>query len=165
MVMDYMNEGNLRQYLSKNYNELKFEDKLRQLFTTAVGLHSIHQANLIHQDFHPGNVLNSLQSNNQVLSLISDLGLSRPADVAKESGKIYGVLPYIAPEVIREKNYTQTSDVYSFGMIAYEILSGLPPFLERDYNIHLTLDICNGLRPNLEKVIAPQLLKDLVSRC
>ncbi|CAI2181519.1 16820_t:CDS:2 [Funneliformis geosporum] len=164
MVMDYMSEGNLREYLNKNYDQLTFEDKLKQLLDITQGLCSIHQANLIHKDFHSGNVLNALQ-NNRVFSHISDLGLSKPVNATKESGKIYGVLPYVAPEVLSGQPYSQASDIYSWGMIMYEIFSGLTPYPERDYDTSLAIQICQGLRPNLEPVIIPQLLKDLISRC
>ncbi|CAI2182010.1 6375_t:CDS:2 [Funneliformis geosporum] len=139
-------------------------NKLKQLLDITQGLCSIHQANLIHKDFHSGNVLNALQ-NNRVFSHISDLGLSKPVNATKESGKIYGVLPYVAPEVLSGQPYSQASDIYSWGMIMYEIFSGLTPYPERDYDTSLAIQICQGLRPNLEPVIIPQLLKDLISRC
>jgi Leucine-rich repeat (LRR) protein len=164
MLMMYMSEGNLREYLSKNYSKLKFEDKFLQLSDITQGLFTIHEANLMHQDFHSGNVLNLLQ-NNHVSSLISDLGLSRPAGEKHKEGEIYGVLPYVAPEVLQGKPHTQASDIYSWGMIAYEILSGSPPYHDRDYDTSLALTICQGLRPNLQEVIAPQLLKDLIISC
>uniref|UniRef100_U9TEN0 Protein kinase domain-containing protein n=1 Tax=Rhizophagus irregularis (strain DAOM 181602 / DAOM 197198 / MUCL 43194) TaxID=747089 RepID=U9TEN0_RHIID len=44
--------------------------------------------------------------------------------------KIYGVLPYVAPEVLRGKEYTQKSDIYGFGIIAYEICTGFPPYYD-----------------------------------
>src|SRR6185312_4532531 len=97
-------------------------------------------------------------------SYISDLGLSRPVSETNKD-KIYGILPYVAPEVLRKKNYTPAADVYSFSMIAYELFSNQPPLAEYAYDSLLALRICEGLRPNLEEVIAPQLLKDLISRC
>jgi len=164
MVMIYMKEGNLRQLLQRNYKQLNFPKRLNQLLTIAQGLESIHEAGLVHQDFHAGNVLNRLNSDNDIDSYIADLGLSRPASETNKK-KVYGVLPYVAPEVLREKKYTQASDIYFFGMIAYELFSNQPPFAEYVCDSVLAFRICEGLRPNLQEVIAPQLLKDLISRC
>jgi serine/threonine protein kinase len=51
---------------------------------------------------------------------ITDFGLSHPANHQKQEGQIFGVLPYIAPEVLRGRPYTKKADIYSFGIVAYE---------------------------------------------
>ncbi|RIA83758.1 hypothetical protein C1645_833309 [Glomus cerebriforme] len=56
------------------------------------------------------------------------MGLCKPADyIATENTKnsTHGVLPYITPEILREQNYTKADDIYSFGIIMYEVFSGL----------------------------------------
>jgi len=63
MVMEYMEEGNLRQFLQRNYQQLSFPDRLHLLFQIIQGLQSVHQADLVHQDFHAGNVLNYVSNN------------------------------------------------------------------------------------------------------
>ena len=136
MVMQYMEGGNLREYLKDNYSKLYFFDKLSQLRDIAKGLNSIHQKELVHRDFHTGNILNKVVSNN-VLCRITDLGLSKPVNEA--DNKVFGVLPYVAPEVLREKGYTKVSDIYSFGIIAWEILSGLPPYHEFAHEENLAI--------------------------
>jgi len=91
--------------------------------------------------------------------------LCRPASEV-EDGKIYGVLPYVAPEVLRGEKYTQSSDIYSFGMVAYEVLTGLPPFHKRAHDLSLLQSIRDGgLRPSLNDIRVPQLLKDLIKQC
>jgi len=160
MVMQYMSEGNLRESLSKNYQQLKFADKLSRLRDITQSLVSIHQADLMHQDFHPGNVLNTLY-NNRIFSYISDLGLSRPISEVKQD-KLYGVLPYAAPEVLRGKPYTPASDIYSFGIVAYEFLANAYPYPELD---DLGLRVCRGLRPGIDELKLPPLLKSLIKRC
>ncbi|CAI2198315.1 4359_t:CDS:2, partial [Funneliformis geosporum] len=130
--------------------------------TMASGLNSIHNKELMHRDFHAGNVLNksTLQG---AFCYVTDLGLCRPANETNDK-KIYGVLPYVAPEVLRNKGYAQKADIYSFGIVAYEVLSGLPPYHEYAHDELLTLKICQGLRPNLESIQIPQLLKNLIER-
>src|ERR1043165_6410540 len=95
---------------------------------------------------------------------ITDLGLCRPVNEKNEK-KIHGVLPYVAPEVLRGKTYTQPADIYSFGILGCEILSGLPPYHNFPHNEFLALKICKGLRPKFDNVKAPPLLKNLINQC
>ncbi|RIA92244.1 kinase-like domain-containing protein, partial [Glomus cerebriforme] len=88
-----------------------------------LALFFIHNSNAIHRDLHSGNIL-YLQSQNSWH--ISDFGFCGPADKPLES--IYGNLPYAAPEVIVRKEYTFASDIYSFGILMWEISSGQTPF-------------------------------------
>ena len=120
--MRYIPDGNLRQYLKNYYSELSLKYKLQFLRDTARGLKDIHNKGFIHKDLHAGNILG-----NGINSYITDLGLCKPVDEQGEE-KIHGVLPYVAPEVLRGKKYTPSADIYSFGIIACEILSGLPPY-------------------------------------
>src|ERR1044072_186843 len=78
--------------------------------------------------------------------------------------KIYGVLPYVAPEVLRGKEYTQSSDIYGFGIIAYEVCTGLPPYHDIAHDEFLAVKICQGLRPKSEFKI-PQLILDVIKKC
>jgi serine/threonine protein kinase len=73
-------------------------------------------------------------------------------------------LPYVAPEVLRGQSYTQASDIYSLGIVTYEIFNGLPPYYEFSHDEFLAVKICQGLRPKFQKKI-PQLLYDLVTTC
>src|SRR6185436_15118274 len=100
-------------------------------------------------DFHCGNILCYGSTPEYLNSLITDLGLCKPANVKpSQSGskKIYGVLPYIAPEVLRGGEYTQASDIYGFGIIAYEVCTGLPPYHDIAHDEFLAGKICQGLR-------------------
>ncbi|CAI2178290.1 15688_t:CDS:2 [Funneliformis geosporum] len=124
-----------------------------------IGLKEIHKKGLIHRDLHIGNILN----HGIGLTYITDLGLCQPVNEA-DKDKIYGVLPYVAPEVLRRKPYTRAADIYSFGIVAYEILSGFPPYYEYAHDEFLATKICQGLRPNFTIKI-PQLLEDLIKRC
>ena len=58
---------------------------------------------------------------------------------------VHGVLPYVAPEVLRRMPYTRAADVYSVGMIMYELWSGKLPFEGKDYDVPLAVNICSGM--------------------
>src|SRR5437868_2722015 len=107
----------------------------------SVGLYNIHVKNLTHKDLHLGNVLQSkdITINNLDTTCISDFGFCKPADEISSnsnSKNVYGVMPYMAPEILRGKKYTQKSDIYSFGIIMNEIISIVPPFNNEPHDYH-----------------------------
>ncbi|RIB06417.1 kinase-like domain-containing protein [Gigaspora rosea] len=137
---------------------MRWEKKLILLLSIISDLEIIHSQNLIHRDLHSGNILlNSLCD-----AYIADLGLTISADA--QSDGIYGVLPYVAPEVLKGKPYTTVSDIYSFGIIMWEILCGKPISYNQSPML-LKYQICaNNLRPTIiEKT--PQSYKDLMKAC
>ncbi len=163
MVMYYAENGSLRQSLNNRFNSMDWNEKLVILHEIARGLNGIHDNKLIHHDFHCGNIL----SNHSFRPYITDLGLCQPANVKtsqNENKKIYGVLPYVAPEVLRGKEYTQASDIYGFGVIAHELCTGLPPYHDIAHEEPLAVRICQGLRPKSNYKI-PQLILDIIKIC
>ncbi|CAB4438878.1 unnamed protein product [Rhizophagus irregularis] len=164
-VMDYANKGNLRGNLAEviKYN---WQQKLHILYKIIFGLNKIHQENLIHCDFHDGNILNgNINEENKIdLVYISDLGLCQPVKSFLEKDSIYGVIPFMAPEVLRGKPYALASDIYSFSMIMWEFTSGVPPFKNRAHDLQLSLSICKGERPEIIEN-TPQCYVDLMKKC
>ena len=73
-----------------------------------------------------------------------------------DATKIYGVMPYVAPEVLRGQPYTQAADIYSFGMVMYFVATGRRPFSNRAHDQNLALSICNGIRPEITEKEAPK---------
>ena len=109
--MEHMELGSLRSNLMvKRCNPI---DKYYNLFWVSKSLLALHKCDLVHGDFHSGNLLLDNQRN----IYICDLGLSKPADEPSKANDIYGVIPYIAPEVWLGKPYTKAVDIYSFGVI------------------------------------------------
>ncbi|RGB43891.1 kinase-like domain-containing protein [Rhizophagus diaphanus] len=122
-------------------------------------LSNLHKLGYFHGDFHSGNILHIGEG-----TYVSDFGLSGPSNEQKSDKKVYGVLPYIAPEVLNGKPYTLSSDIYSFGVVMAEVSSGKPPFYKRNHDNSLALEICNGLRPGFGKG-TPEIYKKLAHRC
>ena len=58
-------------------------------------------------------------------------------------------MPYMAPEIIRGGVYRPSADIYSIGMLMYEVAAGHPPFLGLATDFRLACDICRGVRPTL----------------
>jgi serine/threonine protein kinase len=98
---------------------------------------------------------------------ISDLGMCQPVKNERKPVKkegVYGVLPYMAPEVLRGYQYTKASDIYSFGIVMNEYLSEEIPFNDIPHDYILAVKICKGLRPKISEGI-PNFLADLIIKC
>jgi serine/threonine protein kinase len=166
LVMKYANEGDLRRYLKRNNSKLTWEQKLRMLKDIALGLEEIHSMKLLHRDFHSGNILHHKQSDT-MQTYVTDLGLCRPVNKSlTEEREVYGVLPYIAPEILRNTHdYSEASDIYSFGIIMWEILHEKSPFYNVPHDTNLILNICDGIRPKIEKKEVPKWYISLMKIC
>ncbi|EXX76760.1 Skt5p [Rhizophagus irregularis DAOM 197198w] len=160
IVMSYAKKGSLRKCLS-DINKFKWQDKLQLLKNIILGLKVIHESGLTHGDFHDKNILMSDNSNE---IFIIDLGLCKPINDDNGINEIYGVLPYMAPEILRNNPYTQASDIYSFSMIMWEFTSGIPPFKYEAHDHNLVLSICEGERPEIIEN-TPKCYIDLMKRC
>jgi serine/threonine protein kinase len=160
MIIEFAEKGNLRTNLSNNFNNIMWKNKIKLLYEVMFDLNELHESGYIHKDFHNGNILQINTS-----SYISDFGLSGPANVQKSDDKIvYGVLPYIAPEVLNGEPYTPSADIYSAGIVMTELSSGKPPFYNKKHDLSLALAICNGLRPEFGKG-TPEFYKKLAYKC
>ncbi|CAB5388878.1 unnamed protein product [Rhizophagus irregularis] len=171
IVLEYANGGNLDNYnnnIIRNYN---WVGKLSLLSDIVKGLKKIHENEIVHRDFHTGNILISFilnsydgSGNSSSNIYISDMGLCGEVSNIDKT-KIYGVMPFVAPEVLRGKPYTQAADVYSFGMIMYYIATGRQPFANCAHDNVLALKICNKIRPEINEQEAPKFYIDLMKNC
>jgi serine/threonine protein kinase len=158
IVMERM-DADLRGYLKQNNKTLTWERRIKIAVDIIEALYFIHKEKVIHRDLHSGNVL---YFHGYDSWYISDLGFCGPAD--NPSNSIYGNLPYIAPEVILGKKYTKASDIYSIGMIMWEISSGYPPFYSYEHNYNMAMRIVNGTRPIIVEG-TPAEYKKLMIQC
>lgn len=112
--------GDLHHFLLNNIDILSWYQKLSILKSIAWNLMNLHQKDIIHCDFHGGNIINGDVPNDGIYSpcaKISDFGVSKLADTSYNHSQIYGIIPYVAPEVLEHGYYTKRSDIYSLGMI------------------------------------------------
>ncbi|CAB4388378.1 unnamed protein product [Rhizophagus irregularis] len=134
LVLEYANEENLRTYLKKNFTSLKWTDKIQMALDITSGLKFLHAKGIIHRDLHSKNIL----VNDRKL-LIADLGLSKKlAETTTQSmGNHCGMDEYIDPQCFKDRKYKKNkkSDIYSLGVLLWEISSGRPPFSESSRNL------------------------------
>ena len=126
MVLYYAKGGSFNNWIKRDSG---WYVDLRTLENIVRGLEKIHENKMVHHDFHIGNILLNVFR----YPLISDMGLC--GEVGNiDPTKIYGVMPYVAPEVLRGKPYTQAADIYSFGMVMYFVATGKQPFADCDHD-------------------------------
>ncbi|GBC09624.1 hypothetical protein RclHR1_00900010 [Rhizophagus clarus] len=161
MLVTGLGGASLRTLLAERFTKLSWQFKISYLSFIIKDLKKLHEQGICHKDLHSGNILVKI---NFALAYLTDFGLSGPSD--KSSEKIYGILGYVAPEVLKGKPYCAHADIYSFGIIMTELSSGFPPYFNNN-NMDETafaLSICDGLRPDFGKG-TPEIYKSLANKC
>src|ERR1044072_3556702 len=130
-------DTDLRSYLELNHDKLTWEKRIIITSNIINSLSIIHKKNSIHRDLHSRNILYSKVD----YWHISDFGFCGPAN--RPSTSIYGNLVYIAPEVISKREYSFASDIYSVGILMWEISSGQLPFNGYKHDRDLAMKIVN----------------------
>ena len=122
LVLDYYEKGDLHNFLKGKPLKEKYAKKfMRQL---ASGLKYLHENNIIHRDLKLKNILVT-KSNDIVLS---DFGFARDGDSNTMFDTLCGSPMYMAPEIMNHKVYDNKSDLWSVGVIMYELLFGTTPY-------------------------------------
>lgn len=151
LAMRLLRGGSIKELL-KDGQPLEVQHALRLFQQVADGLAYAHSKGIIHRDLKPGNVLLDDEGN----AYLTDFGLAKlmsgDMDLTTD-GMVVGTLLYIAPEQLRGERLDQRADIYSMGIMLYEMLTGRPPFEGGDGN-----DVVSVVYQHLEK--APQALSD-----
>ncbi|RIB26775.1 kinase-like domain-containing protein [Gigaspora rosea] len=164
IVLQYANNGNLHKFLRTNFQEVNWKTKLKLLVDISRDLYLIHEAEYIHADFHSGNILQHKGISTTLQFYIADLGLSKKTNENNSEGEIYGVMPYVAPEVLSDQKLTKAADIYGFGLIMSEMSTGQRPFDGQEFDTKLAVKICKGLKPEIAPG-TPDCYIELANRC
>ncbi len=125
IVMEFVDGGNLSERLESGaLDEAEAIDVARQM---ADALSYSHARSIIHRDFKPGNILFTEDR----MPVLSDFGVAKSASPEQASmtkvGVVIGSVQYMAPEQARGEAITDRIDIYSFGLVLYEMLTGVLP--------------------------------------
>ncbi|RHZ86021.1 hypothetical protein Glove_57g84 [Diversispora epigaea] len=141
LVLQYAKGGDLRSYLRNNFTSLDWKTKIDMAKDLARGLQFIHQANIVHRDLNSKNILV-----HEGRLLISDFVLSKSLD-SDSNSFVGGMFAYTDPEYFKDGRYkrNKSSDIYSLGVLFWEISSGRPPF-DYMHNLNIFHTIKSGGR-------------------
>jgi eukaryotic-like serine/threonine-protein kinase len=125
IAMEYFPRGDLRSQITQGITALQALNYLGQM---ASALHAVHQVGVLHRDLKPGNIM--LRTDDSVA--IIDFGLAKRSEQALNitgAGVIFGTPFYMSPEQGHGRDLDERSDLYSLGVVFYEMLTGRKPFV------------------------------------
>ncbi len=170
MISEYMNQGSLFDYIHVQKGRISEKDQLTIAYHIAIAIKYLHSRKILHCDLKSSNIL--IDNNWKVK--ISDFGLSRIKNVLtlnENRGRI-GTPHWMAPEIMKGNMYSEASDVFSYGMIIWEIVTceipycGLSQFqiLGIVADCKKIVEIPKNINPILWKIIKRCLSYDVKER-
>ena len=159
IVMDLYEGETLKSRISKG--KLRIEEALDIARQVAHGLARAHEAGIVHRDIKPANII--ITNHDEVK--IVDFGLAKLSGrtLLTKSGTTLGTAAYMSPEQVRGEQVDQRSDIWSLGVVLYEMLTGKRPF-ESHYEQALMYSILNQ-GPGPMKELCPDLPEALEKIC
>lgn len=172
LIMELAEKGSLSEVLKQIQAEnipKDYTDTIRQIILIGVarGMKYLHDRNIIHRDLKPENVL----LDSEYHPLITDFGMSKFFQSGDSNCQSIsaGTPIYMAPEVISDTKYGRKADVYSFGILMYEVITDSKPYPDLASGIlnlykFQTSVVTGNYRPKFEKPIKEEF-KNLIEQC
>ncbi|EAL72625.2 hypothetical protein DDB_G0270550 [Dictyostelium discoideum AX4] len=131
IVIDYHPRGSLNYYTRNQNIKLSMVQNIRISLDISRACSFLHKNGIIHRDLKPDNVLIvSFDPDSSICAKISDFGTCREINGKHELNSKAGTTRYMSPEILEGLPYTYSTDVYSFAILFFELLSGRVPFRE-----------------------------------
>lgn len=171
LITDFYTKGSLFDFISSNKTKSKdftfftIEEEFTLSFFISKGLDYLHSNEIVHGNLTSKNILIDKKSHPHLDGFI----YTRYQDDDNDSEKVDFILNYTAPEILKgiseskRVEPTTQSDIYSYGMILYEILTGQTPFQEFDSPELLREKVINGLRPPTDTIFEPFI--PIIEKC
>eukprot|EP00942_MAST-04A_sp_MAST-4A-sp1_P011398 g11398.t1 len=171
LVMAYAPNGDLRDKLNhSSHSTFNWKFRCRILNDIAVGMAYLHDKSVEHRDLKSSNIL--LDHNGR--ALLTDFGLSQDANLTTHTQSIMGwqatqdggagTLPFMSPEFLDGEPYTFKCDVYSFGIIIYEVITFKEPWIGLNA-LQVMRAVDKGKRPSLLDEKGQSILPDNIKFC
>ncbi|CAG8591736.1 24834_t:CDS:2 [Gigaspora margarita] len=168
LIMQYANDGDLRKFLLTRKHHLSWNQIFMLAYQITNGLWYLHNKNIIHRDLNDRNIV--VHNGN---AKITDFGNAKSVNTRTNiHSDLFGMIAFVAPELLKrpvDNNYdnipySMKTDIYSLGMLLWELTSGRPPFESHPCHGLLYNDIIRGIR---EKIIpeTPKEYSDLYEKC
>ncbi|KAL6313579.1 hypothetical protein AAG906_006947 [Vitis piasezkii] len=152
-VTEYMVDGSLRH-------------RLLIAMDAAFGMEYLHSKNIVHFDLKCDNLLVNLKDPLRPICKVGDFGLSKIKRNTLVSGGVRGTLPWMAPELLNgsSNKVSEKVDVFSFGIVLWEILTGEEPYANMHYGAIIGGIVSNTLRPTIPSSCDPEW-RTLMEQC
>ena len=160
LIMELITGGTLRELLAER-GPMPPHAATAVLRATLRGLSVAHRRGLVHRDIKPDNILINGDSSVK----LADFGLVRAASESRRSSdQIVGTVAYLSPEQVDGSELTQTSDVYSAGIVLFELLTGTVPFSGETSMSHALARLSRDVpAPSSRITGVPKLFDELVA--
>jgi len=162
IAMEYVNGKELRELIEDG--ELAMEQKMDIAKQMAEGIRAAHAAGIIHRDIKSGNVMIDQQGRARIM----DFGLARVEgeEHITKTGTTLGTMAYMSPEQLKGVELNQQADIWSFGVILYELFSGQLPF-QGMYEPAIMYSIVEEEPTPIHKLVSniPEPIARIIGRC
>eukprot|EP01016_Furgasonia_blochmanni_P006881 TRINITY_DN12761_c0_g1_i11.p1 TRINITY_DN12761_c0_g1~~TRINITY_DN12761_c0_g1_i11.p1 ORF type:complete len:376 (-),score=98.17 TRINITY_DN12761_c0_g1_i11:216-1262(-) len=157
-VMQFMKGGELFQHLRTSK---RFEEQRAKFYAAQVGLGlgHLHSKDIVYRDLKPENVLMDEEGNVH----LTDFGMAKIIRKNETSQSFCGTPEYLAPEIIVGEGHNKMADWWSYGVLIYEMLHGIPPFYHQNQNTMYEL-IATGKLKFSTSIIISEDAKDLLTK-
>ncbi len=161
IVMEYVDGITLKKYIDRN-GKLPVKEATSIAIQIAQGIDAAHNAHIVHRDIKPQNVLISREGKIKV----TDFGIARTTTANTISSDILGSVQYISPEQARGGQVDNRTDIYSFGIVYYEMVTGQLPF-DGDSTVSIALKHIQENVPLVSDVVPgiPNSVSRIIEKC
>ncbi|KAL6223932.1 hypothetical protein ACLB2K_002789 [Fragaria x ananassa] len=167
-VTEYMVNGSLRQVLRRKDRTIDRRKRIILAMDAAFGMEYLHEKSIVHFDLKSHNFLVNMRDPQRPVCKIGDLGLSKIKQRTLVSGGVRGTVPWMAPELLNSNSknnlVTEKVDVYSFGIVMWELLTGEEPYANLRSEEIIGGIIKGNLRPEIPSWCDPTW-RSLMERC
>ncbi|MBA0771819.1 hypothetical protein Gotri_007288 [Gossypium trilobum] len=165
-VTEFMVNGSLRHVLLSKDRQLDRRKRLIIAMDAAFGMEYLHSKNIVHFDLKCDNLLVNLKDPVRPICKVGDFGLSKIKRNTLVTGGVRGTLPWMAPELLNgsSSKVSEKVDVFSFGIVLWEILTGEEPYANMHYGAIIGGIVSNTLRPPVPSYCDPEW-KLLMEQC
>ncbi|KAI4333291.1 hypothetical protein L6164_018121 [Bauhinia variegata] len=165
-VTEFMVDGSLRHVLLRKDRYLDRRKRLIIAMDAAFGMEYLHSKDIVHFDLKCDNLLVNLKDPLRPICKVGDFGLSKIKRNTLVSGGVRGTLPWMAPELLNgsSNRVSEKVDVFSFGIVLWEILTGEEPYANMHYGAIIGGIVNNTLRPTIPSYCDPEW-RTLMEQC
>ena len=158
MIMEYLNNGNLFSLIRRKKGLIEIE--AYKYFSQIVNaIKFLHKNNIIHRDIKPENIL----LDNKYNCKLCDFGWSVILKDNSSRNTFCGTIEYMAPEIINNEQYDKSIDIWSLGVLLFEMIHGFNPFENNKKNINLLFDNIKHQNLKFQENISDEC-KDLIQK-